>query len=132
MDRIICVRQWTVRQEIPVERIFSTRGRVGSDDERGRVGGVRVESEGGVEDEDDINVEGSVEVAVEGLEGAEEEEGGSRGSSRIFASMGRSVDSTNAVKIYSRQANHESRSKSKARRKSRESSNVQRIISPDL
>jgi len=132
VDRIICVRQWTVRQEIPVERIFSTRGRVGSDDERGRVGGVRVESEGGVEDEDDINVEGSVEVAVEGLEGAEEEEGGSRGSSRIFASMGRSVDSTNAVKIYSRQANHESRSKSKARRKSRESSNVQRIISPDL
>ena len=132
MDRIICVRQWTVRQEIPVERIFSTRGRVGSDDERGRVGGVRVESEGGVEDEDDINVEGSVEVAVEGLEGAEEEEGGSRGSSRIFASMGISVDSTNAVKIYSRQANHESRSKSKARRKSRESSNVQRIISPDL
>ena len=123
-----------MRQEIPVERIFSTRGRVGSDDERGRVGGVRVESEGGVEDNEEVEleVEGSVEVAVEGLEGAEEEEGGSRGSSRIFASMGRSVDSTNAVKIYSRQANHESRSKSKARRKSRESSNVQRIISPDL
>lgn len=89
-----------MRQEIPVERIFLTRGRVGSSDERGRVGGVRVESEGGVDDDEGVGVEGSVEIAVDGSEGSEEEGEESRGSSRIFASMGRSVDSTNAVKIY--------------------------------
>jgi len=83
-----------VRQEIPVERIWWTRGRVGSE-EIGRVGGVREVESGGVEDDEEFEAEGSAR-SVE-VEGGEEEEG--RGSKRILASMGRFVDSTKAVKI---------------------------------
>lgn len=84
-----------MRQEIPVERILWTRGRVGSE-EIGRVGGAREVESGGVEDEEEVEAEGSV-GSVEEVEAEMEEEG--RGSKRILASIGRFVDSTNAVKI---------------------------------
>lgn len=73
-DLIVWVRQWTVRQEIPVERIWRIRGRVGSSSER-------------------VDEEGS----VEGFE--EEGEGVGRGRRRILASMGREVELTSAFRI---------------------------------
>lgn len=88
LERIVCVRQWTVRLAMPVVRRRRTRGTVGSASWAGSaVGGGRV---GEVE-------EGASDGAAAGAEG----EAG-RGRRRILASMGRSVAWTRASRICGR------------------------------